>query len=415
MPKIKRVCKLILCIVIVCFLTGCWDRNELEDKAYVIGLGLDLSKYEGQMKVTMLIANPEVGSTQGGGGSIEKPREVITFDNYDFITAKGVGNAVISRDISYELLKIIIVSEEFAKSARFLPTLYDAIKDKQIRSDTYLAVSKDKPAKYFLNNHPKMETRPHKYFQFMITHGIENGLIPDSTLFRFIKAVERGTDLPLAMYTSAKQEKNPGSKGEDEYIAGQLNISGEVDKTSFIGSAVFKNGVMVHKLNGQETRTVNVLDDTTNISDILINVPDPFSDKPRQIAVRLLKTENNKVKMNLKDVKPKIYIKVPLQIEVISNPSMVNFNDKKNRQILKKYLTDHLTSVHKDFLKKTQTELKGVPYPLSMSARKYFATIKDFEKFDWAKAYPEADITVDTEIEIVDFGKQVKKPEKKRD
>ena len=52
-----------------------------------------------------------------------------------------------------------------------------------------------------------METRPHKYFQYMIEHGIENGLIPDSTLFRFFKTTNRGTDLFLAMYTTAKRGK----------------------------------------------------------------------------------------------------------------------------------------------------------------------------------------------------------------
>ena len=74
MQKTKTVCKLLLLFVIVCLLTGCWDREELEDKAYVIGLGLDRSKQEGKIKVTMLIANPEVGSMQGGGGSTEKAK-----------------------------------------------------------------------------------------------------------------------------------------------------------------------------------------------------------------------------------------------------------------------------------------------------------------------------------------------------
>ena len=58
-------------------LSGCWDRKELEDRAYVIGLGLDQSKTEGKIKVTMLIANPEVGSMQGGGGSSEKPKKLF--------------------------------------------------------------------------------------------------------------------------------------------------------------------------------------------------------------------------------------------------------------------------------------------------------------------------------------------------
>ena len=41
--------------------------------------------------------------------------------------------------------------------------------------------------------------------------------------------------------------------------------------TQFIGSAVFKDGVMIDKLNGQETRIVNIFDDTTEIKDISIN------------------------------------------------------------------------------------------------------------------------------------------------
>ena len=154
----------------------------------------------------------------------------------------------------------------------------------------------------------------------MIEHGIENGLIPDSTLFRFFKTTNRGTDLFLAMYTTAKKGKNPEIKSEDEYMAGQLNATGEIDHTQFIGSAVFKDGVMIDKLNGQETRLVNILDDTTEIKEILVTYKDPFSDN-QKMAVRIMKTENNKVKMNLKGPKPKIHITLPLQFEILSNPS----------------------------------------------------------------------------------------------
>src|SRR4051812_14919344 len=322
MPKRKIVCRLFLLLLIVCSLTGCWDQEELEDNAYVIGLGLDPSKEEGKIKVTMLIANPEVGTMQGGGGSIEKPREIISFDAIDFITAKGTANAIVSRDINYELLKIIVVSEEFAKDPKFFPTISDTLRDKEIRMNSYLAVSKEKASDYFVKNKPKMETRPHKYFQFMINHGIENGFIPDSALFRFFKTMDVNADLFLAMYTSAEREKNPKVKGEDEYMAGELNVSGELDETQFIGSAVFKNGVMIDRLTGRDTRLVNLLDDTTNIEDILINLPDPFSDEQAQMAIRVLKTEDNKIKMNVKSEKPKIDITVPLAIEVMTNPSM---------------------------------------------------------------------------------------------
>ncbi|AZU60655.1 Ger(x)C family spore germination protein [Neobacillus mesonae] len=405
MQKTRIVCKLLLLFIVVYSLTGCWDRNELEDKSYVIGLGLEHSKQEGKIKVTMLLANPEVGSVQGGGGSTEKPREIISFDTNDFIAAKGTANAIISRIITYDLLKIIVVSEEFAKDPNFINVIYDVVNDIEIRMNCYLAVSKEKASEYFLQNRPKMETRPHKYFQYMIDHGIENGLIPDSTLFRFFKTAERGTDLFLAMSTTAIREKKPEIKGEDEYMAGQLNASGEFDDTQFIGSAVFKNGVMIGKLNGRDTRAINILDDTTNISDLLLDIPNPFSEQQPSIAARIMKTENNKVKMNLKGNRPKIFITVPLKVEIMTNPTMVNFVKEKNRQILKKQIIHHFEKLNEDLLKKAQTELKGVPYPLSLDARKYFGTIQEYKKFNWSKSYLKADIIVKADIEIVNYGK----------
>ena len=103
-------------------------------------------------------------------------------------------------------------------------------------------------------------------------------------------------------------------------------------------------------------------------------------------------------------------ITVPLQFEILSNPSMVNYTkSKKNRQILKEHLADHMKTMNENFFKKTQTELKGVPYPLSMYARKYFGTIQEYQKFNWAKSYLKADIIVKPDIEIIDFGKQDKK------
>ena len=141
------------------------------------------------------------------------------------------------------------------------------------------------------------------------------------------------------MYTTAKREKNPDIKGEDEYMAGQLNASGEIDDTQFIGSAVFKDGVMIDKLNGQETRIVNILDDTTNIKDILTMFPDPFSDKPNRSQLRILKTENNKIKMNLKGAKPKIISQYHYSLKSCQiHPWSTYAKSKKNQKILKKHL-----------------------------------------------------------------------------
>ena len=407
MVTIKTVYKIGILLMILLALSGCWDRKELEDNSYVIGLGLDKSKEKDKIKVTMLIANPEVGSAQGGGGSTEKAKEVISFDANDFITARSTANATISRTINYDLLDIIVVSEEFAKDPDFYSHFSTVLFDKEIRLDTYLAVSKEKASEYFLHNKPKMETRPHKYFQFMITHGIANGLIPDSSLQRFFKTTSNGTDLFLAMYTTTKKEKAPDAKAGNEYIAGQVDTSGDADNTQFIGSAVFKDGTMIDKLNGRETRLVNILDDTTNIEELYISIPDPFSNK-QQLALKMLKSENNKVKMNLTGNVPKIFITVPLKFEVMSNPSFVKFgNNPKNQRKLREAIYDDFIHDYGDLFVKAQTELKGVPYPLSIYSRRYFGTIEEYEKFNWTKSFLKAEIDVKPEIQIIDYGKAI--------
>jgi hypothetical protein len=92
----------------------------------------------------------------------------------------------------------------------------------------------------------------------------------------------------------------------------------------------------------------------------------------------------------------------------MSNPSMVNFAKQKNQHIIKKHIANHFEKGNIKLLKKTQTELKGIPYPLPVYSKKYFATIQEYKKFNWVKAYPRADIHVKVDITMVDYGNRTR-------
>ena len=132
------------------------------------------------------------------------------------------------------------------------------------------------------------------------------------------------------------------------------------------------------------------------------------------MAARLLKTGNNQIDMNLTGVKPKITITIPLKFVIMSNPSMTNYNtSEKNQQILKQQITDYIATAYEDFFKKTQKEFKGVPYPLSIYARRYFLTLQEYKEFNWTKSYVNAEVIVKPDIEIADYGKYTKIPKSK--
>ena len=89
------------------------------------------------------------------------------------------------------------------------------------------------------------------------------------------------------MYGSPNKQKNIEFNDEDKYLAGQVPKKGG-DPVQLMGSAVFKEGKMIGKLTGEETRIANLLDNTQDIGDLFSSFADPLN-KKYKIGVRIEK------------------------------------------------------------------------------------------------------------------------------
>ena len=400
-------------------LAGCYDMSETDKRAYVVRIGLDKGEEEGSVKVTYLISNPEVGSQQSGGNTNEPPSEVISFDANDFMVSRNIANVVIAKEITYDILKVLIVSEELARDKDFIRWMYQATKDREIRRDIAFIVTRESAYEYILSHDPKLETRPHKYFEIIIERGIETSLIPNSDLNGYFNITEADADLYLSILTSLQKDQEPSNrKKDDEYIAGDIRIEGVTSKTQFIGSAVFKQGKMIGTLTGEETRFSNLLNQANgNSFDMLTTFPIPDNETYR-LTARLQKRKNIKMKMDLKNRKPKIDVILPLKVEILSDPLMVNYpKDKAKLEELRIFLEDRIESKMENLVKKTQEEFGSDPFGWSLYARKEFFTLKQWKEFDWMKSYPDMEINIQADIKFGPFGRQGKLPslEKIRD
>lgn len=398
-------------VCIVLSMTGCWDKTELDQKAYVIGMGLDTHEKEGKVTVTYLIANPEVGSQQSGGGTNEPPQEVVTFVADDFISSRNTANTVISKEISYDLLSVIIVSEELARKPDFIRVIYSAAKDREIKRSAELVITKESAENFIKNNKPTLETRPHKYFEVKIERGKETGMIPDTDLNDYFQVTESDSDLFLGIYATTEiEESDYRATSDDDFIAGENHFGGKEHDAQFIGSAVFKEGMMIGKITGEETRISSLLDNTWELQDFKTAFQDPFNERYR-ISARLTKPRKNTYQLKQQSGRPVIDIKVPMYIEILSDPSMVNFakNEEKVAE-LKKSLTNSMEEHLTQYIKYTQEEFKGDTFHLSIPIRKEFATLKEFRDFDWMKSYPNAEINVSVDIRFGEFGRQTRLP-----
>ncbi|WP_404452401.1 Ger(x)C family spore germination protein [Virgibacillus necropolis] len=411
MKRNKLIVKLIGLIFLLLTLSGCWNQSQIEERAYVIAVGLDKAEADNRIKITYVIANPEYGSQIQGGGTKEPPQQVISFVTDDITTSRNTANSVIAKEITYDLLRVMVVSEEFARDKDFIRWMYDATKDPEIRRDVRMVVTKETASEFFKQNEPRLETRPHKFFELALSRGVETGMLPSSELIHYFRITEADAELYLAMYGTTQNNEDEGQdRDNDKFSAGEFQFEGQTNQTNFAGSAIFKEGRMIGVLTADETRISIVLNPILNASDILTTFKDPFNEKYR-IAARVNKKEANKVEMDLKAHTPTIDVTIPLEIEVLSAHSMIDYEkniEKRNK--LKNSIKKELTTKMEKFVKKTQEKFKGEPFGWSLIARKNFLTIQAYEEYDWMKTYPEMKVNIDVVITFGQFGRQSELP-----
>ncbi len=143
---------------------------------------------------------------------------------------------------------------------------------------------------------------------------------------------------------------------------------------------------------------------------------DPL-DKKYKIGVRIEKNEKTKVKVKLRKGRPpKIDVYYPVEIEILSIPSMINYGDNlENQRLLKRTITSKMKKNAENLIKKTQKEFKSDAFYWSLYVRPLFSTVKEYEEWDWTnKNYPYADINVTMDVQIIGFGKQLRESEMKK-
>ncbi|RKQ37311.1 Ger(x)C family spore germination protein [Oceanobacillus halophilus] len=413
MSKLRTTGKIFIIILLVFILSGCMDQTEVDQLAYVVAIGLGKSEEDDNLvKITYIFANPESGTQAGGSGGDEPPQETISFSATDFITSRSLANAVIAKQVTYDLLRLIIVSEDFAKDEDFIRWIYDATKAMEIRRDIRLLVSQEEPSVFVQNNQPKLDTRPHQYFELMFNRGLNTGTVPPSKLNRFFRITEADANLFLSIYaTTELNDDTKENKDPDNIAAGEFEFEGETNNTQFAGSAVFKEGIMIDTLTIEETRLAFLLSNVLQQPDeILTSLPDPFTDE-HYLTVRIRRESNVDLKMNLDKTKPSILATIPISIEVMTNHGMTDFTDsEKIRQTLEKSFEDTLTEKFDELIKKTQEKYSTEPFGWSLVARKEFLTIPEWESFDWMKTYPNMEIHTDVRVDLEKFGRQTELP-----
>jgi Ger(x)C family germination protein len=401
-----KKCLILIYILVPLFLSGCWDKVELEELGYVAAIGVDKGE-KGKLSVTFQIQNPQVGSSERAKAENEPAFELVTVEATDVLSARDTVSANVARRVQFAHANALILGEEFARSEECYRQLGEMLRDRELRGDINLIVSREKASEFIRNNKPPMETRPMKFYELMAKRWGESGITPVSMLHLFLQRTEQDLSLYQAIYATSKKDVEKKFGMEDEYLPGEIDMRTQ-NPVQMIGSAVFKEGRMIGTLNGEETRFTIMLRPDTFFSGIMAVFKDPI-EKDKHLIVRLFKEKQPKIKVDLKGSRPKVEATAFADYEIVLIESHVDYVENlENQKLLKEAVKKTLEEKVQKLVEKTQTEFGGDPFRWGHIVRKKFLTYDDLVKYDWMSKYSDAEIKINYEVKFRGFGKELR-------
>ncbi|UNK16847.1 Ger(x)C family spore germination protein [Paenibacillus sp. N3/727] len=245
----RYVLSLFLFLILTSFLTGCWNRRELNEIAIAVGMGLD--KVGKQYRVSVQVVNPkEVASGKGQGLS---PAILYTTEGDTILEAVRRMSTLSPRKIYFSHLRMLLIGESLAREgmAESLDLLQ---RDQEIRSDFYLVVTQNSSAEEVLKIMTPLEKVPaNKLFNTLETSEKYWSPSLTDTLDETIRdLIDDGKHPVLSGLRIVGDPKVGVSKKNVENI----DISTELKDS---GLAAFKEDKLIGWLNEEESKGYNYI------------------------------------------------------------------------------------------------------------------------------------------------------------
>jgi len=361
-------------------LTGCWDRDELNEIALVRGIGIDILD-NGQIEVSVEISvpkDPSGNETEGtalGSGGITLPI-VRTGRGVTIPDALEKLQKVIPRKIFWGHAEVIIINENLAKTGLRDKMDY-FMRDPRFRLHAYVFVTKGK-AKDMLG----LETSLYSPSE-VLTGFSEGKVMLHVTLINLLDMLNSG-DAAIPMIKKVPPQKKSKPEQTIPFI---------------VQSAIFKNDKMVGTISDKLTRGVKWIQNDIEESQVTV-----YSKKGNgYISMTLLRAEMKFVPV-IKDEKWKMIIKARTDDDINLNESQLNLKDPKNIEIIEKELEKKLTARLQNTLDKVQKEYKADVFGFGEAFhRKYPKQWKE-SKDHWDEMYPNLEVELDIHANVLRTG-----------
>lgn len=377
--------RMLILLLPLCLLAGCWDRNEINEMAIVMGTALDKQDEENiELSVQIIIpqsiamGSQEMGSQQGGQGM--KNTLIVSSSGKTIYDAAAKVQEHLPRRLFWGHNRILVIGEELAKHP-FSHHIDFFIRHPQPRLRTKLFVSKGK-AKDILAVMPPLETTSSKAAQVMsrLRFGLQVTIMD---YLRMDHSESKAAALPWLEIT-------PSDPNVGETEPENLWIS---------GSAIIKNGQLVGIIDDETTRGLLWILDEIKMAEVTFEPRDAQG----KLSVQIIRSRTRLIP-ELRNGKWRMIVQVDTHDDIVENQSNLDLEDPRTidelEQDVERAIAQRIRQAVEQVQKNMKADCFGFANVIYQKYPKEWQQIKD----RWETVFPDIDVDIRVTAKIKRYG-----------
>ncbi|WP_145052406.1 Ger(x)C family spore germination protein [Paenibacillus xylanexedens] len=384
----KTSLRLISCILVILpLLSGCWDRQELNELGIMLGLGVD--KDGDQIKVSAQVVVPSEISSKSGGG-IGTPVTQYHATAASLLEAIQKLTETSPRRIFMSHIRILVFGEEFAREEGIYDVIEALMREPTARPDYYVMVARKAKAADVLNLLTPLENIPAEKLYNSLdvsaktwspTTTVTGDELMDTMISPGIQPVITGIEI-------IGNHKKSGEKSNIESIV----VPAHLNTT---GLAVFHKDKLIGWLTENESKGFNYV--RGNVKTTVGHVDCPNTQG--SVTMKTLRTSTDR-KVKFIQGEPVVHLKVKNVSSIgsveckfeIGSMSAIHELEKLSEERLVELMKNSVNSVRRKF----HVDIFGFGQEIYRSNPKFFNKVKD----NWDQQFEDLDVKYEANSQI---------------
>ncbi|WP_308636483.1 Ger(x)C family spore germination protein [Paenibacillus silvisoli] len=373
MSNTTRRLLLLLALLPLPLVSGCWDRIEMNDVAFFMASSLDRSD-DGRMLISIQIPLPVTGGATAG--MLGKTYYVMSATGTNIYDVERKCQQQLSRKFFKGQRRVVFIGEEFArKGIKDIMDYYS--RDPGTRLRTYLVVAKGKKADELLRTDHPFERIPSEEVR-----ELERTQVGTAVTFRdFLINQSREGIVPVVGAVEVVEQKDGEKRKQNVF--------------RLSSTAVMKDYKLVGYLDDIETRSLRWIKGELKHEYVADTIPEAGG----SVGVVLIHTRK-KINTVIKDGKATLHVELSGEGLLHETNVKLDISRRENVDVIEKGLEKLISEQTVRTVKKAQKEMNSDIFGFGMELHQYhYGTWKKVRK-EWDLMFANAEVDVKTDIHL---------------